>query len=128
MTPIDIPFIDAAMPDAERCQEARRASDGHTPETCFKLLDVQETMDLIFRQLADGKERMDCIEVKLDANTKATQANADGNAKILEIVQMGEGFFKGVKATGKWARKIIMFFAPPITAAIALWYSIKPTK
>lgn len=128
MTPIDIPFIDASMPDAERRTGDRRASDGHTPETCFRLLDVQQTMDLIFRQLADGKERMDCIEVKLDANTKATQANADGNAQILEIVQMGEGFFKGTKAVGKWVRKIIMWFGPPISVILGIWYMIKPNK
>lgn len=100
----------------ERRQHERRA-DWHTPETCFKLLDVQTTMDSIFTHLAEGKARMDCIEGKLDANNKATD-------ELLEIVQMGKGFFRAVGWIGKWIRRVIMWVVPPVVAIIGLWQMI----
>lgn len=100
----------------ERRQHERRA-DWHTPETCFKLLDVQTTMDSIFTHLAEGKARMDCIEGKLDANNKATD-------ELLEIIQMGKGFFRTVGWIGKWLRRSIMWVVPPVAAIIGLWQMI----
>lgn len=100
----------------ERRQHERRA-DWHTPETCFKLLDVQTTMDSIFTHLAEGKARMDCIEGKLDANNKATD-------ELLEIIQMGKGFFRAVGWIGKWIRRVIMWIVPPVVAIIGLWQMI----
>jgi hypothetical protein len=111
----DIPPI-TPLEQPERRQSERRA-DWHTPETCFKLLDVQTTMDSIFTHLAEGKARMDCIEGKLDANNKATD-------ELLEIIQMGKGFFRAVGWIGKWIRRVIMWVVPPIVAIIGLWQAL----
>lgn len=116
-------------------RHGERRSDWHTPNDCFKMLDVQKTMDSIFGELAEGRARMDCIERKLEANhlaatdglNRLASSQEDSTAKtdrIFEIVCMGEGFFKGVKFTGKWLRKAVMWVAPPIAAIIGLWQMI----
>lgn len=139
----------------DRRQHERRA-DWHTPNYCFKLLDVQSTMDRIFARLQDGDARMNSIFDQLE-DSKITigcmQDNIAGNHRIVsedikaleaamsehktslaentaktdrifEIVEMGEGFFKWVKFVGKWARKIILWVAPAITALYALWDAV----
>lgn len=120
---------------ADDRRQGERRADWHTPETCFKLLDVQNTMDSIFKKLEDGDARMGCmedniagnhrvvcqdiksIEAKLDANNKATD-------ELLEIIQMGKGFFRALGFVGKWIRRVILWIAPVVTALISLWYAI----
>lgn len=69
----------------ERRQGERRA-DWHTPETCFKLLDVQTTMDRIFDRFKEGDVRMDSIVEGLE-DSKITigcmQDNIAGNHRIV---------------------------------------------
>lgn len=119
--------------DDRRTGERRK--DWHTPEGCPKLLDVQSTMDRIFSRLKEGDERMDsifvhlienkgrmdCIESKLNSNTESLNDNTEKTNRIFEIVEMGEGLFKGVKFIGKWLRRIIMLVVPPVAAVIGLW-------
>lgn len=121
---IDIPFIDAAMPDNADRRQGERRQESCKLESCEHITGVQAQVEALKLQLEATTEKIHCIETKLDANTQATEENNKASAQILEIVEMGEGFFKGVKATGKWARKIVMWFAPPITAAIGMWYAI----
>lgn len=113
-----------------------RREDWHTPETCFKLLDVQSTVDSIFKKLEDGDVRMGCMEDNIAGNHRIVSqdiksleiALSENTAKtndIYEILEMGRGFFKGVAFIGKWTRRIIMKVAPPITAVLGLWYAIK---
>jgi hypothetical protein len=141
-------------------RQVERRAGWHTPDDCFKLLDVQKAMDSIFARLKEGNDRMDsifghleasdirmgcmedniagnhrgvsqdikCIETKLDANTEATDENKKDTARILEIVEMGEGLFKGVKFIGKWLRRSIMWVVPPALAVIGLWQSLRPPK
>lgn len=130
-------------------RHGERRADRHTPETCFKLLDVQEPMnrifarlkegdarmDSIFGELAEGRARMDGIEKKLGVNHLAAtdglnrlasiqEESRQDMSRVLEIVSMGEGFFKAIKFTGKWLRKAIMWVVPPIAAVIGLWQMI----
>lgn len=119
-------------------REVERRKDWHTPEGCHKLLDVQTAMDRIFNRLKEGDERMDsifghlieskgrmdCIENKLNANTKSLNDNTEKTNRIFEIVEMGEGLFKGIKFTGKWLRRSIMWVVPPVAAIIGLWQMI----
>lgn len=137
-------------------RHGERRADWHAPETCFKLLDVQETMNRIFARLKEGDARMDSIfsqledtqttigcmqdniagnhrvvsddiktlEVTMSEHRKALDENTAKTDRIFEIVEMGEGFFKAVKFTGKWLRKAIMWVVPPIAAVIGLWQMI----
>jgi len=90
---------------------------GHTPETCSKVLGLQAQVEAVKTQLEKAHTKIDCLESKLDDNTQKTD-------RIFEIVAMGEGFFKGVKFTGKWLRKAIMWVVPPIAAVIGLWQAL----
>lgn len=132
--------------EEDRCQGERRSDIGHTPETCFKLLDVQKTMDSIFKHLEDGDVRMGCIEgniagnhrvtsedikileAKLDENKKELAENTAKTNEIFEIVQMGKGVFKFFFVAGKWLRRIVMWVVPPVVAIIGLWQSLRPQK
>lgn len=115
MTPEIPPIVTEETRGEQRKGERREG--WHTPETCFKLLDVRQTMDSIFGQLAAGGKRMNCIESKLDENTKATN-------ELLEIIQMGKGFFRTLGFIGKWARRVILWVAPVVTAVVSLWYTV----
>lgn len=121
-------------PIEDRRQGERRA-DWHTPNDCFKLLDVQTAMDAIYKQLAAGDKRMSCIESKLEANHKVAtdglnklSSSQDEYSRdiseVLEIVRMGKGFFKTVFVAGKWVRKSVMWIVPPLTALLSLWYML----
>jgi hypothetical protein len=116
-----------------------RRKGWHTPDDCFKLLDVQKTMDSIFGKLADGDVRMGCIEDNIAGNhrmvtedIKSIEAKLDENTaatnELLEIIQMGESFFKGVAWTGKWLRRIVMWVVPPVAAVVGLWQTLRPPK
>lgn len=143
----------------ERRQGERRA-DWHTPETCFKLLDVQTTMDRIFDRLKEGDVRMDSIvegledskvtigcmqdniagnhrivsdDIKsLEAAVSATQKDlANNTAKtnaIYDILDMGQGFFKGIAFIGKWFRRIVLWVASLAAALYTLWDVIASHK
>ena len=141
-------------------RHGERRADWHTPETCFKLLDVQETMNRIFARLKEGDARMDSIfsqledtqttigcmqdniagnhrivsddikalEATMSEHRKALDDNTAKTDRIFEIVEMGEGFFKGVRFAGKWLRKTIMWVVPPVTAVVTLWYTLTNHK
>lgn len=67
-------------------RHGERRADWHTPETCFKLLDVQETMNRIFARLKEGDARMDSIFSQLE-DTQTTigcmQDNIAGNHRVV---------------------------------------------
>ena len=127
-------------------REGERRAGWHTPETCDKVIGVQSAIEGMRRQLDEGDIRMGCmedniagnhrvvcqdiksLEVMLEEHKKELAANTAKTAEIFEIVEMGEGFFRGVRFVGKWLRKIIMWVIPPVIAIIGFWESIKPHK
>lgn len=142
------------MTDVFDCDQAQikeqriidRRADWHTPNDCFKLLDVQKAMDSIFKKLHDGDIRMGCVEDNIAGNhrivsqdiksieamlaehKKELTENTAKTNEIFEIVQMGKGVFKFFFLTGKWLRRIIMWVVPPVAAIVGLWQSIRPPK
>lgn len=123
-------------------REGERRAGWHTPETCDKVIGVQEAIEGVRRQLDDGDVRMGCmednitgnhrivcqdikaLEVMLEEHKKALEANTAKTAEIFEIVEMGEGFFRGVRFVGKWLRKIVMWIVPPVVAIVGLWQAL----
>lgn len=67
-------------------RHGERRADWHTPNDCFKLLDVQSTMDRIFARLQEGDARMNSIFGQLE-DAKITigcmQDNIAGNHRIV---------------------------------------------
>jgi len=134
------------QPIIQERREGERRAGWHTPETCDKVIGVQAAIEGLRKQLDDGDVRMGCmedniagnhrvvfqyiksLEVMLEEHKKALAANTAKTAEIFEIVEMGEGFFRGVRFVGKWLRKIIMWVIPPVIAIIGFWESIKPHK
>lgn len=139
--------IPPIVPEDSRHGERRK--DWHTPEDCFKLLDVQKAMDCIFARLQEGNDRMDSIFGHLEQNDirmGCLEDNVAWNHRIVcddirdlkkdldvntaktdasyEILEMGRGFFRGIAFTGKWARRIVMWVVPPVVAIIGLWHAI----
>ena len=119
-----------------------RRQGWHTPETCDKVIGVQAAIEDLKKQMTLGDFRMGCIEdniagnhritsddirllqSKLDENTKATEESKRANAEVLEIVQMGKGFFHGVAWIGKWMRRTVMWVVPPVVAIVGLWQAL----
>jgi len=112
-----------------------RRKDWHTPNDCFKLLDVQKAMDSIFKKLEDGDIRMGCMEDNIAGNHRvvcddirelkaALYENSAQTREIFEIIEMGKGVFKFFFVTGKWLRRIIMWVVPPVAAIIGLWQAL----
>ena len=73
--------------------EADVAADLERREQSTDELMVQRFIQIELRQ-AKSAERMQRIEGKLDANTKATAENADATAEVLDILRMGKSFFR----------------------------------
>lgn len=124
MSMIDIPFIDMAMPDGERRKSERR-QDTCKPELCEYITGVQEQVEALKQQLEATTAKIHCIETNLDENTKATDEIRKATTEVLEIIQMGKGFFRAVGWIGKWLRRIVMWVVPPVVAIIGLWQSLK---
>lgn len=112
-----------------------RREGWHTPADCYKLLDAQTAMDGINKRLDDGSARMGRIEDTIEANHRKAgvdrrrledklDANSAATNELLEIIQMGKGFFKGVAAVGRWFRRIVMWVLPLATAILAFWYTL----
>lgn len=112
---LDIPFIDASMPDGERRQGERRQTMC-SPESCEHITGVQAQVEAIKQQIEATTATISGIETKLDENNKATN-------ELLEIIQMGKGFFRAVGWIGKWIRRIVMWVVPPVVAIVGLWQS-----
>lgn len=128
-----------AIPIAEDRRTGERRSDWHTPETCFKLLDVQATVSSIYKQLEDGDIRMGCMEDNIAGNHRVVceeirdlkaslSENTEQTKEIFEIIQMGKGFFRTVGWIGKWIRRIVMWVVPPVVAIVGLWQSVRPPR
>lgn len=66
------------------------------------------------RRFNDGERRMDRIEQSLHENTSATK-------EVLEILQMGKGFFRTVYFLGN----VLKWCAGVGVAAFAVWNAIK---
>lgn len=67
-------------------RHGERRADWHTPNGCFKLLDVQTTMDRIFARLQEGDARMDAIVKGLedaDVRMGCLEDNVTGNHRIV---------------------------------------------
>lgn len=111
-----------------------------------RLKDGDARMDSIFSQLEDTQTTIGCmqdniagnhrivsedikaLEATMSEHRKALDDNTAKTDRIFEIVEMGEGFFKGVRFAGKWLRKTIMWVVPPITAVVTLWYTLTNHK
>ena len=106
--------------------------DGHTPETCFKLIDLQRSIDGINAQLTNGNVRMNLLEANLQNITGIIESGAAAHARVeaelkanneatyemRDIIQSGKGFFRTVGVLGKaltWilgiATALLAFFA-----------------
>lgn len=139
----------AEIPPVVETKTEERREGWHTPNDCFKLLDVQKAMDSIFARLKEGNDRMDSIFGYLDQNdvrmgcmednikelramqAENRQALAENTAKTdatYELLLMGRGLFKGIAFVGKWTRRIVMCLGPPISVILGIWYMIKPPK
>lgn len=116
-------------------RQVERRKNWHAPQDCPKVSEFQDALDSIFGHLKEGSARMDGIERRLEANhiaatdglnrlASSQEENRQDMSRVREIVEMGEGFFKAVKFTGKWLRKAIMWVVPPIAAVIGLWQMI----
>lgn len=67
-------------------RDHERRKDWHTPENCFKLLDVQAAMDKIFARLKEGDDKMDSIFSHFEeANVRmgCLEDNVAGNHRIV---------------------------------------------
>ena len=116
-----------------------RRQGWHTPETCDKVIGVQAAIEDLKQQLTLGDIRMGCMEDNIAGNHRITtqdikllerklDENSAATLELLEIVQMGKGFFRVVGWTGKWLRRTVMWVVPPVVAIIGLWQSLKPPK
>lgn len=123
--------------DDHRVSERRK--NWHTPQDCPKVSEFQDALDSIFGHLKEGSARMDGIERRLEANhiaatdglnrlASSQEENRQDMSRVRDIVEMGEGFFKGIRFIGKWARKMIMWFGPPASILLGIWYTIRPQK
>ena len=84
MTDTTIAIQSGVTPSDRRTGERR--ADWHTPNDCFKLLDVQSTMDRIFARLQEGDARMDAIVKSLDdadVRMGCLEDNVAGNHRIV---------------------------------------------
>jgi hypothetical protein len=73
-----------------------------------------ERLELMEERLAKGDERMDRME-------KTQEELAESVSKVLEIVQMAEGFFKVLGHLGT----AIKFVGTTVAAIAGLWYLFK---
>lgn len=110
----------------------------HTPETRFRLLDVQSAMNGVNARLDAQQLRMEGIDDRIQANHLASQddrkrledkldSNSSLTSELLEIVKAGKGFFKvigWIMTAIKWAAAI----AIPIVGLIAVLKSGAPIK
>lgn len=123
----------------ERRTNGERRKGWHTPDDCPKVNEFQTAMDSIYEHLKEGSVRMEAMEKAIFENNRIATENLERLEKkqdvnqaatdsIAEILEMGEGFFRGVRFVGKWLRKIIMWVIPPVIAIIGFWESIKPHK
>ncbi len=84
-----------------------RRKSWHSPDDC-------PLAELTNQRFTDGTQRMDRIEKSLHENTSATR-------EVLEILQMGKGFFKTVYLLGN-----VLKWGVGVGAAIfALWHTWK---
>lgn len=131
----EIPPI--TLEEDRRMTERRKG--WHTPDTCTKVIGVQAAIEDLKQQLTLGDIRMGCLEDNVAGNHRITtqdiklierklDENNAATLELLEIIQMGKGFFRTVGWTGKWLRRIVMWIVPPVVAIVGLWQSLKPPK
>lgn len=80
-----------------------RRKDWHTPDNCP-----------VKTKIVTDSQRIDRIEEELSENTKATK-------EVLEIIQMGKGFFKTIGVIGF----VIKWLAGIAAAVFAAWTALK---
>ena len=110
----------------------------HTPNDCFKVINVQTAMDGVNARLDEGHIRMCAIEAGLaSANdcvsrgehvharleTKVDSVGADA-AELLEIIKNAKGFFRVVGKISGWLRTFLLWTLPLATAVLSFWYVI----
>ena len=122
----------------EHFNERRVTPPWHTPQDCFKLIDVQDMVDKIEGRLGDGSDRMTRIEEsiedqrvrsdRIEHNIKGIRTNLNENTQLtqelLEIIQTGKGLFKLAGRIGGWIRTAILWVLPVVTAIVSFWYGI----
>lgn len=133
------------QPIVEKRAGERRA-DWHTPEECFRILDVQGAMDDVKDSIAGinerldkGQNRMDKIEDTIFANhlesmterkrlESLLQKNTDVTTEIKDILDAGKTFFNVIGKIGGWTRTVILWVLPIATAVLSFWYVITGKK
>lgn len=136
--------------------EAINLGDWHTPDDCSGIASIRTEMGTMSARM-DSMEATIAANYQIAANDRTTikqilydnyskaQADRDSIAQQLQVSQQQQyelaeqmrepieiigsmkGFVKGVLATGKWARRIIMWFFPAATAIIgfiAAWQQL----
>lgn len=126
-------------------RQGERRAGWHTPDDCAKLLSTQTAIANLSKRMEDGSARMWSIESLIKANAEASAADRDlikqtilensilaaqdrdhikqtltAMQEPMEIIGSLKGFARGVIATGKWTRRIIMFLAVPAAAIFSL--------
>jgi len=81
-----------------------RRKSFHTPDDC-------PLSDLTKMRFDEGNQRMNRFEEMLHANTEATK-------EVLEILQMGKGFFRTVGVIGS----VVKWCAGIAVAVLAAWH------
>lgn len=110
-------------PIIEQRQGERRA-DWHTPEDCFKLLDVQAAMDTINKRLDEGQRRMDKIEDTIFANHLESMTERKHQNKLLEENTAVTKEIKELISAGKGFRKVVMWTVPMATVLVSFYYAM----
>ena len=98
-------------------QSTAPAGPGNKPLTATELAVIHERLDT-------GDSRMQRIEERIDEQTKASQANAESTAELVEMFKAFQGAFRVLQYFGKLAKPlgaIVALFA----AAAGLWTAIK---
>ena len=128
---IEIPYIEEAMPHIPIINTACKKQDEidsiyqHLDEGNVRMTAIEKSMADYHKTAAEDRKR---LEAKLDENSQATEESKKATDEILEIIQMGKGFFRSIAWTGKWLRRTVMWVVPPVAAIIGLWQALKPPK
>lgn len=105
-------------------RRVERRADWHTPQDCFKLIDVQAAMTGVNDRLDKGQTRMDRIETTIKNLDNKIESNNIDTAEILDIVRAGRGFFKVIG----WAMKAMGWLAGIVAPVIGLYFVLKDGK
>ena len=128
------PIVADVTPKTEEKRSSERRADWHTPQDCFKLIDVQGMVDKIEGRLGDGSERMSRIEEsiedqrvrsdRIEHNIKGIRNNLTENTKmtqdLVDILKAAKGFFQVLG----WIAVVVKWVAAIVIPLVGLWATL----